>query len=134
MKRMPLSALATAITLALSMPSLAATQSATSDDTAALSRTLGIAVERLGDVHSSSETLLDGREMHIVKAVDAATGGTVGQAFSAGIPVDPNRLRAEAGAAWRMAWGAMTPALVDRMRSSAASDRIVVDLWYVAHR
>ena len=67
MKRMPLSALATAITLALSMPVLAATQSATSDDTAALSRTLGIAVERLGDVHSSSETLLDGREMHIVK-------------------------------------------------------------------
>jgi hypothetical protein len=132
MKRLPLSALATAVVLALSTPSVAISQTAMNDDAAALSRTLGIAMERLADVRASSETLLDGREMRIVKAVDAATGETVGQAFSAGIPVDPNRLRAEAGVTWRMAWGAMTPALVDRIRGLGASDRIVVDLWYVA--
>ena len=89
MKRLPLSALATAVVLALSTPSVAISQTAMNDDAAALSRTLGIAMERLADVRASSETLLDGREMRIVKAVDAATGETVGQAFSAGIPVDP---------------------------------------------
>jgi hypothetical protein len=130
MKRLPLSALATALALALSMPSAAVPPTATGDDADALARALGIGTARLGDVRASNETLLDGRELRNVKAIDIATGEPVGQTFSSGIPVDASRMRAEAGAAWRMAWGAMTPALLDRVRGLAPTDRIVVDLWY----
>jgi hypothetical protein len=132
MKRLPLSALAAAIAFVLSMPSVAVSQAALNDDAEALARTLGIGAARLEDVRASSETLLDGRELRTVKAVDVATGETVGQTFSNGVPVDAKRVRDEAGATWRMAYGAMTPALLERMQGMTTTDRIVVDLWYVA--
>jgi len=129
MKRLPLSLLATAVTLGLSTPSIAVTPTA-GGDTDTLARALGVAAEQLLHVSASDETLLDGRELHTVKAIDAATGEPVGQTFSNGAPVDANRLRDEAGANWRMAYGAMTPALLERMQGTAATDRVVVDLWY----
>jgi hypothetical protein len=132
MKRPHLSALATAIAFVLSMPSVAMSQAEVHDDAEALARSLGIGAARLGNVRASSETLLDGRELRTVKAVDIATGETVGRTFSNGVPVDANRVRGEAGASWRMAYGAMTPALLQRMQGMTATARIVVDLWYAA--
>jgi hypothetical protein len=129
MKHLSLSLLATAIALGLSTPSIAVPPGA-DDDAAALAHTLDIAAERLQHVGTSDETLIDGRELHTIKAIDAATGEPVGGTYSNGIPVDATRVRAEAGANWRMAYGAMTPALLERMQGAAASDRLVVDLWY----
>ncbi|WP_395681514.1 S8 family serine peptidase [Dokdonella sp.] len=132
MKRLPLTALATAITFVLSIPAVAAPQAAVNADAELLARTLGVGTARLDDVHASSEILLDGRELRTVKAIDAATGEPVGRTFSDGVAVDATRVRDEAGAGWRMAYGAMTPALLKRMQRMAATDRIVVDLWYAA--
>ena len=101
MKRLSLGLLATAVALGLSTPSIAVSPAATTD-TDALARALGIAADRLLHVSASDETLLDGRELHTVKAIDGATGEPVGQTFSNGVPVDANRLRDEAGANWRM--------------------------------
>ena len=130
MKRLSLSLLASAVALALSAPSVAAPPAP--DDAQALARALGVGAERLRDVRASSEVLLDGRELTIVKATDVTTGGTVGQAFQGGVAVDAAGVRAEAGRNWHMAYGAMTPALLERTRALAPTDRVVLDLWYVA--
>ena len=126
MKRLSLSALATAVALGLSAPSIATPPPFTDAD--ALARALGIAADRLQGISASSEVLLDGREVRTVKAIDAATGEPVGGAFHDGLPVDARRLRAEAGANWRMAYGALTPALLERVRRAAATDRIVAQV------
>jgi len=128
--RLPLSLLATAVALALAVPSGATP--ARDGDVDLLARTLGIAGERLREVTAEREILLDGRELRIVKAIDGATGEPVGQAFHDGIAVDAARVRAQAGANWRLAYGAMTPALLERMHGLAPGARIAVDLWYVA--
>ncbi|MBX3701330.1 MAG: S8 family serine peptidase [Dokdonella sp.] len=131
MTRLSLDLLATAIAIALSAPSLAAPP-APAGDTQALARALDITPERLHDVVVATERLLDGRELRTVKALDAASGDIVGRTFDGDRAVDAERVRAAAGATWRLAYGAMTPALLERMQTLAPSDRVVVDLWYVA--
>ncbi len=122
--------LATAVAVALSLPSIAASPTATDGDVEMLARTLGIGAARLVRASASTEVLLDGRELRTIKAFDAATGEPVGRTFDRGVAVDPSRARAQAGSEWRMAWGALTPALLQRMQGTAATDRVVVDLWY----
>lgn len=131
MTRLPLTLLATAVVLALSTP-LTTASPAPGADADVLARALGVGTERLRDVVGSNEKLLDGRELRTVKAFDARTGEIVGRTFHDGIAVDAARVRSEAGATWRLANGAMTPALLERMRGARPTDRVVVDLWYAA--
>lgn len=100
------------------------------DDRQRLAAHLGVAAERLTDLIAVEERLLDGSRLTTLKAVDAAAGEVVGASFLNERAVDRRQAIDAAGAAWRAVNGAITPALLERMGTMSADERVRVDVWY----
>ncbi|MEO8011874.1 MAG: S8 family serine peptidase [Dokdonella sp.] len=102
----------------------------TDADLQALATALAVDAQRLGTPSLGVERLRDGREIRTIKAIDRSNGEIVGRSFHAGVPIDPEGARHEANLLWRFAHGAMTPAMLERLKTLRADERVVVDLWY----
>ena len=89
-----------------------------------------VAQLRLAD--DTSVTLLDGRRLNRLKAIDQHTGQVVGATFLGDAIVDETALRAQAAAEWRAAHGALTPDLVRSLANLGPQDRLNVAVWLVA--
>jgi hypothetical protein len=90
-----------------------------------------VAQLRLAD--DTSVTLLDGRRLNRLKAIDQHTGQVVGATFLGDAIVDETALRAQAAAEWRAAHGALTPDLVRSLANLGPQDRLNVAVWLVAN-
>ena len=95
-----------------------------------LARSLSIDAANLTNIQFSSESLLDGRELLHVKAIDAASGDIVGRSFYRDSVVDADQLRQDSQRLWRFAHGAMTPALLNELDSKTSTEPMLVDLWF----
>lgn len=96
----------------------------------ALASVLALDAHQLATPSLGVERLRDGREIRTIKAIDRSSGQIVGRSFHAGVPIDPDIARHEANLRWRFAHGAMTPAMVEHLKTLRADERVVVDLWY----
>ncbi len=74
-------------------------------------------------------TLIDGRQLQRVKAVDTRTGDILGATFDGDQIVDEAALRAQAGAAWRAQYGAFTPDLVQALDQAGDSAVFDIAVW-----
>ena len=82
---------------------------------------------QVGDVQTA--TLLNGRQVLRVKAVDLKTGEALGADFENGIQVDFAALQAAAGAEWRAQHGALTKATVAYLDKIAPDQRVDISVW-----
>ena len=78
-------------------------------------------------------TLLDGREIVRVKAIDRVTGRVVGATFDGQTQVDEAALRAQVAGQWRAAHGALMPDLVGKLAALGPADKLDVALWLKAN-
>lgn len=86
--------------------------------------------EHLQNLEWATATLIDGRELTIIKALDAQTGEVLREAFHNGHRVDEHRFRAESDGAWRALHGALSPRMVERMEQTSSSERVSIDITY----
>ena len=107
----------------------AAVTPSTDDVAQRLAGALGLDAGRLSDVRVNVETLLDGRRLETVKAIDDATGEAVGATFDGARPVDRYAEIRRAGAAWRERHGAITPALARHLETLAPGESTRVAVW-----
>lgn len=84
---------------------------------------------RLMLADESALTLLNGRRIVSMKAVDRTTGEIVATTFDGDQVVNEQELRAQAGAQWRAQHGALTPELVMKLATLKPADRVSVALW-----
>jgi len=94
-----------------------------------LAAALGFDAGRLSDVRVSVETLMDGRRLETVKAIDDATGEPVGATFDGTWSVDRYAEIRRAGDAWRVRHGAITPALARHLETLAPGESTRVAVW-----
>lgn len=87
---------------------------------------------RLDLVEESGVTLLNGRQIVRLKAVDRLTGEIVGATFEGDRLVDEQQLRAEAAAQWRAAHGALTPELAAKLSTMRPGEKVNIAVWLVA--
>lgn len=78
---------------------------------------------------STTATLLNGRQVLRIKAVDAKTGEIVGGDFENGKSVDFAALLAKAGQEWRAAHGALTKDTVAYLEKIAPDQRVDISVW-----
>ncbi len=78
---------------------------------------------------STTATLLNGRQVLRIKALDTKTGEIVGGDFENGIAVDFGALMAEAGLEWRSAHGALTKDTVAYLEKIAPDQRVDISVW-----
>lgn len=102
----------------------------TDEDLRILASALAVDAQELSTPSLGVERLRDGREIRTIKAIERNSGEVVGQSFHAGVPIDVDAARHEANMLWRFTYGAMTPAMLERLRTLRSDERIVVDLWY----
>jgi len=77
-------------------------------------------------------TLIDGRQIIIVKAINRANNQIVGAAFDGERQIDLRQERQRAWTAWRQAHGAIVPSLAAKLERSDADARFTVAVWYKA--
>ena len=118
----------------LALPALpvAATGERAADSPEALGRladALGLAPDRLELQSRNTETLMDGRRIETIKALDRQTGEFVGASFENGRPVDRRAEVREAGEAWRALHGAITPGLRRSLDAREPGERLRIAGW-----
>ncbi|MBN1249921.1 MAG: S8 family serine peptidase [Anaerolineae bacterium] len=114
----------------------------TEDPDRSLLKRLAVVTSRhdadLSLVAQDTETLLDGRHVLTVKALDRTSGEVLTVSFlgdpaDAETPVvDLATARAEAGARWRAEHGAMTPATAAQVAAMGPDARVDVAVWLAA--
>lgn len=97
-----------------------------------LASSAGLDQEMLANGVEETVTLIDGRQITVVKATNRENGQTIGAAFDGERQVDLNRERQLAWAAWRGAHGAIMPDLAAKLERSDAEARFTVAVWYKA--
>jgi hypothetical protein len=80
----------------------------------------------------STVTLVDGRQLLRVKALETRTREIVDVALDGTQAVDLVQARATANARWRQQHGAFTPEVIQRLAESNSDDRLNVILWLKA--
>lgn len=113
------------------LPASAAVTPSTDDVAQRLAGALGLDAGRLSDVRVDVETLLDGRRLETVKAIDDATGEAVGATFDGARAVDRYAEIRRAGAAWRERHGAITPGLARHLETLTPGETTRVAVWLV---
>ncbi len=83
----------------------------------------------LGDIEIAPFTLLDGRALMRVKAVDRETGEILGGVFEGDRLVDEAALRAVAGVQWRAEHGALTPETAIYLSGLPPEGQVDLALW-----
>ncbi len=111
------------------LPAGAAAAPSTGDVAQRLAVALGLDAGRLSDVRVDVETLLDGRRLETVKAIDDATGDAVGATLEGARPVDRYAEIRRAGATWRERHGAITPKLARHLETLSPGESTRVAVW-----
>jgi hypothetical protein len=94
-----------------------------------LAAATGRDVTRLQLADESAATLLNGRKIVSLKAVDKTNGEIVGKTFEGDMIVDEQTARVEAGSQWRKEHGALTPALVKKLATLKPDEKISIAIW-----
>ncbi|MBI5033614.1 MAG: hypothetical protein HZB51_24100 [Chloroflexi bacterium] len=81
----------------------------------------------------ASFTLLNGKKLERLKAIDVRMSEIVGGTFDGDQAVDEPALRAQAAAEWRAAHGALTPETVNQLQTLNADDKLNIAVWLVAN-
>ncbi len=97
-----------------------------------LADAVGRAASTLELVSEEPLTLLDGRQLVRLKAIDPVSGEIFGATFEGDSVVGEQATRAEAGAWWRERHGALTPELVGKLATLQPDDSLDVAVWLVA--
>jgi hypothetical protein len=96
-----------------------------------LAAATGRDVTRLQLADESAATLLNGRKIVSLKAVDKTNGEIVGKTFEGDMIVDEQTARVEAGSQWRKEHGALTPELVKKLATLKPDEKISIAIWFV---
>ena len=81
----------------------------------------------------SALTLLNGKQLVRLKALDVRTNEIVGGTFDGDKAVDEQALRAQAASEWRAAHGALTPETVKKLGTLKPDDKVNIAVWLVAN-
>lgn len=111
------------------LTALAQTTQPAATPEAQLAQALDLPLDRLQLLTASHVTLLNGRTLLQVRALDTGTGRIVGATFEGDQLVDEQQARAEAGAWWRDQHGAQTPQLLRALQDLPPAARLDVAIW-----
>ncbi len=121
---------------ALNVPVLPGVQAQSGGDSARaaqlLAQSLGLRSDDLFVTEQVQETLLDGTEVEIIKAVNLPSSEIVGAAFEQGRSIDLQQRKAQAGAAWRAQYGALPPQTLAALSMLRAEEKVNVAVWLFA--
>jgi len=97
-----------------------------------LAAAVGVSPQALAQSSVETTTLIDGRQITIVKAINRTDNEIVGAAFDGERQVDLRQEKQRAWTDWRRVHGALMPDLVKKIEGSGPQAEYTVAVWYRA--
>jgi hypothetical protein len=97
-----------------------------------LALAFGLEPEMLQGVNAETLTLIDGRQVTVIKGLQRSNDKTVSAAFIGDRLIDLHAEKLSAQQTWRLQHGALDPDLAARLDQAPNSERFTVAVWYKA--